>query len=350
MLVATRDPFHPGSNDPASAPPAHGGGSRLARTMSTLQIIGTVMAIPAAIGSAYSMYRTNFSAEATCQSLRANIIQILDKGVDASARHMLVRRDVEAFEQRCGDVDPDAAAAFKTLLAVDKGKTPAAQPVVARTDAKPKPVERKAEPKIEPKVEAKAEPKIESKTDIKVETKIEAHQEAVKQTSPKPATVAVAPVQRDPATSDAAWLEAVRGALVTHEPAPPVAAPPVAAVAATPAEPKSEPKLVSAPPLLRPAVRDAQPVMVESPKVPAAAREAVIVPQAVAAPEAVTAPALPPPNVVASAPAPQADDGHPVPPGAIPDAPPTDITPSASRSRIGALISHIPFVGRALDR
>jgi hypothetical protein len=347
MLVATRDPFHPGSNEPVSAPPP-GGGSRLARTMSTLQIIGTVMAIPAAIGSAYSMYRTNFSADATCQSLRANIIQILDKGVDASARHMLVRRDVEAFEQRCGDVDPDAAAAFKTLLAVDsKAKAQAAQPVVARTDAKPKPVERKAEPKIEPKLEAKAESKPESKTDIKAETKIEPHQEVAKQPAAKPATVAVAPVQRDPATSDAAWLEAVRGALVAHEPAPLVAAPPVAA---TPIEPKSEPKLVSAPPVLRPAMRDAQPAMVESPKVPAVAPEAVIAPQAVTAPEAVTAPALPPPNVIASAPAPQADDGHPVPPGAIPDAPPTDIKPPENRSRIGALISHIPFVGRALDR
>jgi hypothetical protein len=344
MLVATRDPFHPGSNDPASAPPA-GGGSRLARTMSTLQIIGTVMAIPAALGSAYSMYRTNFSADATCQSLRANIVQILDKGVDASARHMLVRRDVEAFEQRCGDVDPDAAAAFKTLLAVDKTRAPVVQPVVARTDAQPKPVERKIEPKVEPKVETKTE----AKTEPKVETKADPRQEAAKQPAAKPAAVAAAPVQRDPATSDAARLEAVRGALVNHAPSaqPAAPTPPAPALAATPtepkSEPKSEPKVASAPPVLRPAVRETQPVTLESAKLPAAA------------PEAVTAPALPPPTAIVNAPAPQAqtaqaDDAHPVPPGAIPEPPPTDITPAENRSRIGALISHIPFVGGALSR
>jgi hypothetical protein len=77
-------------------------------------------------------------------------------------------------------------------------------------------------------------------------------------------------------------------------------------------------------------------------------------------PLATVAAPLPPPAAVASAPEPrpqtlqaqtlQANDGHPVPPGAIPDAPPTDITPPEERSRIGALISHIPFVGLALDR
>jgi hypothetical protein len=72
-------------------------------------------------------------------------------------------------------------------------------------------------------------------------------------------------------------------------------------------------------------------------------------------PLATVAAPLPPPDAVASAPEPrpqtlQANDGHPVPPGAIPDAPPTDITPPEERSRIGALISHIPFVGLALDR
>jgi hypothetical protein len=313
--------------------------------MSTLQILGTVMAIPAAIGSAYSMYRTNFSADATCHSLRANIIQILDKSVDASARHMLVRRDVEAFEQRCGDVDPDAAAAFKTLLAADKGKAPAVQPVVAQS----KPVERKIEPKIDTKTEAKAEPKAEPKT----ETKTQPRQEAAKQPAAKSAVAAVAPVQRDPATSDAAWLEAVRGALVNHvpeaAPAEAVAAPAAnaKAVEAKAADTKPiETKAAVAAPVLRPAVPDIQPPMPQS---------AWSAPVAEPAPTPAVAGALPPPAVVANAPAPQAqtaqaDDGHPVPPGAIPDAPPTDITPVENGSRIGALISHIPFVGGALSR
>ena len=322
MLVASRDPFH-GAHDNSPAP---GTGNRLARTMGALQIVGTILAIPVGLGSAYSMYKANFSSEASCRSLRSNIILILDKGVDASARHMLVRRDVEAFEQTCGSVDPDAAAAFKTLLAVDKTAASGMATPIRRVEAQPKAVERKAEPKVDVKVEAKIEPK--------AEPKVETKQPAVK-------AVAAAPVQRDPATSDAAWLEAVRSALVNRTPdASPAAdiAEPKAAEAKV-AEPKPvEAKNTITAPLLRQAVREAPPMSLENVRVPP------LMTTSTAAP-------LPPPTAVASAPAPLADDGHPVPPSAIPDPPPTDITPPENRSRIiGALISHIPFVGRALDR
>lgn len=195
MLVASRDPFHETSVGTHEVPsPPHAGG-RIARTMSLLQVIGTVLAIPVGLGSAYSMYKANFTAEASCQSLRANIILILDKSVDAGARHMLVRRDVEAFEKACGSVDPDAAAAFKTLLAADRQVATVTPAPVRRIEAQPKPVERKADTKVE----AKAEPK--------VETKVETKQAVVKTVA-----VAVTPAQRDAATSDAEWLEAVRGA------------------------------------------------------------------------------------------------------------------------------------------
>ena len=45
---------------------------------------------------------------------------MLDKNVDAHTRHMLARHDVEAFEKTCANVDPDATAAFKSLLSADK--------------------------------------------------------------------------------------------------------------------------------------------------------------------------------------------------------------------------------------
>ncbi|MEI9805816.1 MAG: hypothetical protein WDN48_17210 [Pseudolabrys sp.] len=57
MLVANRDPYRHGTPD---NPSPQATGSRLARTMSALQIVGTVLAIPVGIGSAYSMYRANF--------------------------------------------------------------------------------------------------------------------------------------------------------------------------------------------------------------------------------------------------------------------------------------------------
>jgi hypothetical protein len=313
--------------------------------MSLLQVVGTVLAIPVGLGSAYSMYKANFSAEASCQSLRANIIQILDKGVDASARHMLVRRDVEAFEKACGGVDPDAAAAFKTLLAADRQVATVAPAPVRRVEAQAKPVERKADVKVE----AKAEPKADAKVETKVETK---------QVPAKAVAVVAAPAQRDAATSDAEWLEAVRGALVARsaDPAP----------SAEIVEPKLELRLgeskaleskaleakisESQPveaktaivaPLVRQAVREAPPMSIENVRVPPLAT--------------VAAPTLPPPSEVASAPAPQlekvrVDDSHPVPPGAIPEQTEADTPPPEGRSRIGELIARIPLANRLLDR
>lgn len=289
MLVASRDPYHAGANH-ASTPP--GGGPKLARAMSALQIVGTLLAIPVGLGSAYSMYRANFSAEASCQSLRANIIMILDKGDNASARHMLVRRDVETFERSCGAVDPDATAAFKLLLAADKSPTAVAARQPKSVESKP--VERKAEPRAET---------------------------AAKQPAASPAVVA--PVQQDAAVSDGQWLEAVRSALVAHVPDP---APAAAAPAAQPKaqESKAEPKVVKLAPA-RPAPQEIQPLVLDR-----------------------VAPTLPPPTSVANAPAPAADDGHPVPPGAIPDAVPKN--EERNESLLGALISHIPIVGPALVR
>jgi hypothetical protein len=368
MLVASRDPFH-GTHD---VPPAPRAGGHIARTMSVLQIVGTVLAIPVGLGSAYSMYKNNFTAEASCQALRANIILILDKSVDASARHMLVRRDVEAFEKTCGGVDPDAAAAFKGLLAADKTSIAAAprriemQPKVAET----KPAEVKAAAKtVEAKtVETKS---VEAKTaeaktaeakpvERRIETKVEAAAKlpVVKSTAPVAAVAVAAPLQRDAATSDTEWLDAVRGALK---------APPADAEAANSAEANSdiktdiktadtkaaeakaaEAKAAIVAPLVRQAVREAPPMSIENVRTPPLMT--------------VLAPTLPPPSSVNSVPGPRVEpgveprletvraDNHPVPPGAIPDPPPTDITPEEDRSRIGQLIAHIPLVNRVFDK
>ena len=348
MLVASRDPFH-GSHDVPAAPHT---GSRLARTMSMLQVLGTMLAIPVGLGSAYTMYKNNFTAEASCQALRANIIQILDKSVDASARHMLVRRDVEAFEKTCGGVDPDAAAAFKGLLASDKASVAAASRRVA---VQPKAAE--AKPAEVKSVEAKT---VEAKTveakpvERKIETKVEAAAKppVVKPAAPVAAVALATPPQRDTATSDSEWLDAVRGALK---------APPADADAANAGEANSDIKAVDTnpaeakaaivAPLVRQAVREAPPMSIENVRTPPLMT--------------VLAPTLPPPSSVNSVPGPRVESSvepvephvetvragnHPVPPGAIPDPPPTDITPADDRSRIGQLIAHIPFANRLLDK
>jgi hypothetical protein len=130
MLVARRDP--PFDGDAQDAVPANLSAyplrkaSKFARFVTAIQMVGSLLAVPVGIASAYSFYRANFSPETTCQSLRSNIVAMLDRSVDAATRRVLVRRDVEAFEKTCGTVDPDATTAFKALLAVDKTAAPAA--------------------------------------------------------------------------------------------------------------------------------------------------------------------------------------------------------------------------------
>ena len=129
MLVARRDPFHSGAHDASNAQVPGGGTARLARTVGMLQVAGSLLAIPIGLASAYSIYRANFSVETTCQGLRSDIISMIGKSIDAGTRRMLVRRDVEKFEQSCGAIDPDATAAFKALLAKDKPAIAAVAPV-----------------------------------------------------------------------------------------------------------------------------------------------------------------------------------------------------------------------------
>ena len=133
MLAATREPSHHHGATPASA-----ASPGFARLMSVLQVAGALLAIPVGLASAYSIYHANFSVEARCQGLRANIVAMLDKSIDASTLRMLVGRDVTSFERTCGAVDPDAVAAFQRLLSTGKPATHAlAQAAPAEPQAKP---------------------------------------------------------------------------------------------------------------------------------------------------------------------------------------------------------------------
>jgi len=305
MLVARRDPpFHGDARDiapvnieanPGSRPP------RVVRFVTVIQMIASLLAVPVGIGSAYTFYRANFSPETTCQGLRNGIIAMLDKGVDASTRRILVRRDVESFEKTCAAVDPEATAAFKALLAAEKSPSVAAAPATKAqpNDAAPKEQVHKAEPRPQ------ATPK-------------------------QAATNAQAPVaqnvRREPAVSDTQWLDAVRQALVTHQPD----ARPVESSKSRPMRPPTAP--------------------------PAAA--AASAPPATATPAPAVAPTLPPPVAIAPVPAQRnaaqpKDPDHPVPPESIPSSETvatTETKPDESgRLRIGKWISAIPLLGPVVD-
>jgi hypothetical protein len=304
MLVARRDPVHPGAHHAPLAHDIRGGSPRLTRTVGMLQIVGSLLAIPVGLASAYSIYRVNFSVETTCQSLRADIISMIDKRVDAGTRRILVGRDVEKFEQTCGSIDPDATAAFKSLLATEKPAVTAVPAAPARVTA---PV---AEPPAKQAVR-----------------KADAHP----QTAAKmPAAAWPGADRREPDGSDTQWLDAVRQALVTHE--------------ATPVEARVAPAEAR---VLRPAVREsAVPAPAQTP-MPAAT-------PAVAPVVAPAAPALPPPAAVAAPAAPavprQADGDHPVPPSAIPDAAEAaNADANDHRPRVRRWIAKIPLVGNVID-
>jgi len=323
MLVARReppfhaDPYNPGPGNPNVYPATRA--SKLARFVTVIQMVGSLLAVPIGIASAYSFYRANFSPETTCQNLRSGIVAMLDKSVDAATRRILVRRDVEAFEKTCGSVDPDATAAFKTLLNGEKASHTAAvaaapaTPKVQRVDALPKEPLRRAEPRT---------------------------QAAAKQPVANAATVEAEPAHHDPVVTDTQWLDAVRQALVTQK------------------QKIRDPQLAKPPATAEPAARSmpheaALPAPTAAPSTPVVAPAAPSAPVVATAPPA--APALPAPISIASPPPPQqADADHPVPPGAIPDQLPPAEAEAAKpdekgHSRVRKWISEIPLLGSVVE-
>jgi hypothetical protein len=321
MLVARRDPpFHGDAGDGAPVnfeTSSRSKAPRAVRFVTVIQMIGSLLAVPVGIGSAYTFYRANFSPETACQSLRSGIIAMLDKGVDASTRRILVRRDVETFEKTCAAVDPEATAAFKALLAADKSPPVAASAPATKAgpnDAAPKEQVRKAEPRPQ------ATPK-QAATNIQAPT--------------------VQNARREPAVSDTQWLDAVRQALVTHQPD---------------ARPAESSKARPMPSSARPAQRDAEPPA--PPAVAPSVSATVTAPAATATPSPAVAPTLPPPVAIAPAPTQQnskrtQNPDHPIPPELIPD---SETVPAAEarteesgRSKIGKWISTIPLLGPVVD-
>jgi hypothetical protein len=296
MLVAKRDPpFHSDPHDVPHPSVQHTMHARSSpRFITALQVAGSALGIPVGLVSGYSIYHANFSAEAHCQGLRANIVSVLDKSADASTLRMLVRRDVASFEANCGAVNPDAAAAFKRLLASDKTVRTAPRPArvappphveTTKVVVVPKPAPRAAESK--PTAERRA---------IAAESKPEAESRAI---------------------TDANWVASVRQALVretTMQTEEAKASPPP--VPAAPPHPLGELRKTS--------------------------------------PSNAVAPALPPAAAVAATPEPAGPSDHPVPPASIPEGAPVPHPAQATQSErhggLGSLIADIPLLGRVVGR
>jgi hypothetical protein len=270
MLVATRDhePRPNGRHLPPAAALGHAvpPRSRLSHVTNALQLIGSLIGIPLALASGYSVYRANFSAEASCQSLRANIVTMLDKNADASTLRSLVHRDIVNFERDCGAVDPDAVAAFKNLLTAERTpptrrveaprKSDTAKPETVKSETvKPERVVNLDPPaKLEaaPKVEAPAKVEAAAKTEPPVAMPAAATPKKVEAAAPAKTDREKLPeVANERAEVDAKWLAAVRQALQDSATRP-QAAEPVAESAPAMPPPVVVPALVQSAPARKP--------------------------------------------------------------------------------------------------
>ena len=225
MLVATRDhdPHAHAVHFGAATPPR----SLASRFTSGVQLVGSLVGIPLALIGGYSTYHASFSPEGKCQALRANIVSMLDKKADATTLRLLVQRDVVTFERECGEVDADAAAAFRTLLA--STKPAAATPHVAPI-AKVEKAEKVETVMAQPPAKAEKAERVEKREPVK--------REAVKRE---------APAKETPAKEAVAKLESPKQQL--GAPPHPLVAPPRAVEKiAAPAQPeKPVEKTVEAP-------------------------------------------------------------------------------------------------------
>ena len=255
MLTARRDD-HPHAAPFAPSPPR----SLVFRFAGGMQLVGSIIGVPLALIGGYSTYHTTFSPEAKCQSLRGSIVSMLDRQADATTLRMLVQRDVASFQRDCGEVDPDAVAAFKNLMTAERtqsarrverhknetvvaktdaaakapAKVEAAKPDVAKAEAAPKAEAKKAQAATviakrdaeRPAHEAKEIPRAKEPAEVKTEKPIE-----------------TASIRPDIAQVDSAWIGSVRDALRESAARPlAIESPPETAA------PMPPPIIVSAPP------------------------------------------------------------------------------------------------------
>lgn len=323
-----RDEHHASDAHAAHAVHSLKSGTHFTRFISGFQAISTLIGVPLALASGYTLYRTNFSPDTTCSNLRASIVSMLDKNVDPATRRALVKRDIEAFEAGCGAVDPDAHAAFKALLAADKGVAQAAP--AAKVLPAPKPVAvasakeapKDAKPEAKPEAVKQEAAKVELRPAI-AESKAEPKVEPSKVVAAAPAIGPAEAAQPTEQMSDTRWLDAVRQALVDQ----PTDAGQTATVGKSPENAaRHDAVLPNKPgePVLQPNWNVAAPA-VQSPAAP-----------------------LPPPVPVNNLQAVPSNPNRPVPPADVPTA--QYVNNGANGGTNGSSwVAQIPFVGRMID-
>jgi hypothetical protein len=79
---------------------------------SVLQLVAAGLGIPAAAGGTYSVYRSYIAPPANCQTLKAALLETLDRTIAPASKRALMKTDLAEFTEKCGARDPDSLAVF----------------------------------------------------------------------------------------------------------------------------------------------------------------------------------------------------------------------------------------------
>lgn len=104
-----------------------------------LQMIGAALAIPAAAGGTYSVYRNFFATDVTCHNLQIAIVSVLEKNIAPEMKRGLLSKDVAEFGAKCGKFDPDSYSIFQAALQPPRSEPAPAQPATQVASAAPAP-------------------------------------------------------------------------------------------------------------------------------------------------------------------------------------------------------------------
>src|SRR6201981_1764363 len=86
-----------------------------------LQMTGAALALPAGAAGTFAAYQSYFSSDVTCQKLRNNIVDIMERHVAPETKRSLLKKDVTDFDKLCRDGDPDARAIFQAAITAHPG-------------------------------------------------------------------------------------------------------------------------------------------------------------------------------------------------------------------------------------
>jgi hypothetical protein len=81
-----------------------------------VQVSAALIAIPVALGGVYSLYHHHVSKHGVCETLRDKVLTVIDRSLAPSVKYVLVQQDVEQFQTKCAEVDPDVSHIFHVTI------------------------------------------------------------------------------------------------------------------------------------------------------------------------------------------------------------------------------------------